>query len=168
LESGAGYHEPRAGERYRLGSSQIEVLHPERLMNDLNESSICLRFSFGQISLVFTGDAEQRAEREMLQRGLPLTAQILRLGHHGSRTSSSPDFLRAVSPEITIYSAGAGNSYGHPHSEVLDRVARMGIPVLGTDRHGTIRLISDGRTYKVATEHPTSLAERQGHEVLSR
>ena len=168
LSSGAAYHEPRAGESFRMGSALIEVLHPVELTGDLNESSIGIRVTFGQVSVVLTGDAEAPSERAMIQRGHNLSAQILRMGHHGSQTSSTPEFLQAVRPEVAIYSAGQGNSYGHPHDVVLQRLTQMGIPVLGTDRHGTIRVQTDGVTYQVTTERGSFLASTPGQPVLAR
>jgi competence protein ComEC len=168
LSSGAAYHEPRAGESYRIGSVLVEVLHPAELSGDFNDSSVGVRISFGQVALVFTGDAERHAEHQMIARGHALSAQILQLGHHGSRTSSTPEFLHAVRPEVAIYSAGEGNSYGHPHDEVLQRLSQMGIPVLGTDRHGTIRVTTDGSQFQIATERGVLMASPPREPVYSR
>jgi competence protein ComEC len=98
---------------------------------------------------VLTGDAEEHTERAMIQRGHELQAQVLQRGHHGSRTSSSLAFLQAIQPEIAIYSAAEGNQYGHPHAVVIERLDGLGIPVYGTDQHGTIRIVTDGETYQV-------------------
>lgn len=168
LSSGAAYHEPRAGESYRIGSARVEVLHPAHLTGDLNDSSVSVRIAFGQVGFVFTGDAEAGAEREMIGRGHVLTAQILQLGHHGSRTSSTPEFLHAVRPEVAIYSAGEGNSYGHPHEDVLQRIAQMGIAVYGTDRHGTIRVTTDGSRYQIATQRGAVMANQPSQPVYAR
>jgi competence protein ComEC len=107
------------------------------------------RALYGGMALLFTGDAEVHTERAMIARGHDLRARVLQLGHHGSRTSSSEEFLRAVSPEVAVYSAGKGNLYGHPHAEPLDRLERLGIPVYGTDIHGTIVVVTDGTTSKI-------------------
>ncbi len=152
LNSDAGYHEPRAGEAFHVGSARVEVIHPKTLTGDLNHGSIAVRIVYGNVAFLLPGDAEKEAELEMLDRGHPLTAQILKLGHHGSSTSSTEPFLRAVGPEAAVYSAGAGNSYGHPHSEVVDRLAAMAVDVYGTDRHGTIQVVTDGTTFHVRTE----------------
>ena len=152
LESDAGYREPRAGEVFEIGSARVEVVHPEELTGDLNHGSVVVRVVFGEVAFLLTGDAEAEAEQEMLERGHALQAQVLKLGHHGSRTSSTEPFVRAVNPEVAIYSAGAGNSYGHPHQEVLDRLAAMEVRVYGTDRHGTIQVTTDGHTFDVRTE----------------
>jgi len=107
------------------------------------------RILFGDMTFLFTGDAEVANEAAMVRRGHTLNAQILQLGHHGSRTSSSSAFLRAVQPELAIWSAGKGNSYGHPHAEVLTRLKVMGVTVCGTVAYGTITVRTDGQRYAV-------------------
>lgn len=149
LDSPADYHEPKAGELFQFGSLSLEVLNPGRLTGDLHEGSIAVRAVYGQVAFLFTGDAEEQTEQAMVQRGHAPTAQILQLGHHGSRTSSTALFLGAVRPAVAIYSAEADNSYGHPHAEVIDRLASLQIPVYGTDCHGTIKVRTDGSTYEL-------------------
>lgn len=152
LESEAGYHEPRAGEVLELGDLRLEVVSPRDLTGNLNDDSIAVRVVFNDVVLLFTGDAEREAERRMVQSGLPLKAHVLHLGHHGSRTSSTPDFIAAVDPDVAIYSAGAGNTYGHPDPGVMERLRRAGITVYGTDVHGTIKVTTDGMRYWVEPE----------------
>lgn len=149
LDSDADYHEPRAGETFDFGSARVEVYNPHELTGNVHEGSISLRLTYGAVAFIFTGDAEAVTEQAMIARGHDLRAQVLQLGHHGSRTSSALAFLQAVQPEVAIYSAAEGNSYGHPHAEVIDRLANLGIPVYGTDRQGTIRVITDGVSYEI-------------------
>jgi len=153
LASDADYHEPRAGEVFEFGTLLIEVLNPHQITGDFHEGSISVRMTYGELSFVFTGDAETHTEQAMIDRGHNLEAQVLHLGHHGSRTSSGSAFLDAVSPDIAIYSAGEGNQYGHPHVEVVERVAAMGISLYGTDIHGTVVVVTDGVTYSVEGEY---------------
>ncbi|MDG5787145.1 MBL fold metallo-hydrolase [Evansella sp. AB-P1] len=152
LASDADYHEPRAGESYTFGSIKIEVVNPDRLTGDFHEGSISVRAAFGDVSFLFTGDAEHQTERAMIDGGHHLKAEIFQLGHHGSSTSNTEAFLNAVNPEITIYSAGEDNSYGHPHSEVVERINNLGIPLYGTDVHGRVLVRTDGSSYSVHTE----------------
>lgn len=151
LESDADYYEPRAGESFQVGSLEIEVLHPRSLTGGLNEDSISLRIEYRDIAFIFTGDAYKQAEKQMLQQTDHIQAQILQLGHHGSNTSTDKQFIQEVQPEIAIYSAGAGNSYGHPHQETLDTLNDAHVDIYGTDVHGTIIVTTNGETYEVTT-----------------
>lgn len=149
LESDTNYTEPRAGESYTIGSAIVDVLHPGKLNGDLNHGSIVVRITFSDVSILFMGDAELLAEEEILRSEHPVQVDILKIGHHGSRSSSSKEFLQKVDPDIAIYSAARGNSYGHPHPEVMERLTKKGMDVYGTDMHGTIRIVSDGLIYSV-------------------
>lgn len=146
------YYEPQIGEVFDIGKAVITVLHPNDLTSGVNDNSLSFHIQYGNISFLYTGDAEQQAEREMLTRDFPLEATILHLGHHGSKTSTTNDFLETVRPEVAIYSAGEKNKYGHPDQEVLDRVTTFGAQLYGTDVDGTIRLETDGVTYSIQTE----------------
>jgi len=100
------------------------------------------------------GDAEKEAEASMLIKSdvqVP-DVEILKVGHHGSRTASSSDFLAVTTPEMAIYMAGAGNVYGHPHQETITALTNVGAKILGTDTSGTIVITSDGKEYSVAKE----------------
>lgn len=151
-ETDVSYYEPRAGETFQIGSVNIEVLNPTELKGDQHESGIAIRVTYGDISFLLTGDIEEITEHEMLERNEPVRAQIFQLGHHGSSTSNTEPFLREVQPELAVYSAGIENKYGHPHGEVMERLDRLGIQTLGTDRYGTILVRTDGITYEVSTE----------------
>lgn len=113
--------------------------------DDLNDHSAVLKLRFGQASFLFTGDAERRSEMDMLSSGADLTAQILKVGHHGSSTSTSPEFLEAVGPEVAVISAGNDNSYGHPHDEVVGRLESFGVEILRTDLMGDIIINTDAQ-----------------------
>ncbi|MDL4843078.1 MBL fold metallo-hydrolase [Aquibacillus rhizosphaerae] len=150
--SGADYDEPRAGDLYEVGSLQIDILHPTHITGNPNEESISLKLTYGAIGFVFTGDAETNQEQEMMNLEVNLDAEFLQLGHHGSNTSTSKAFLDAVSPKVAVYSAGAGNHYGHPASEVVELVQDYGATLYGTDVHGTIVVTTDGVEYAIATK----------------
>ncbi|WP_042146855.1 MBL fold metallo-hydrolase [Paucisalibacillus sp. EB02] len=151
LTSGANYHEPRTGEEYDIGPMNVKVLYPNSITGASNEESISLLFTYGEVTFLFTGDADQRAENWMMNSGLSVDADILQLGHHGSSTSSNQAFVEAVSPEVAIYSAGSENSYGHPHLEVVSLIQNLGIQLYGTDVHGTIIVRTDGKDYSIKT-----------------
>lgn len=151
-EAGIPYEEPRRGDVYDVGALEIEVLHPEELSDDINGDSLSFRISYGETAFIFTGDADIQAEREMVASGLQLEADILLMGHHGSNTSTSLEFLRAIKPDVAIYSAGLDNPYGHPYAEILASAENEGAEVYGTDVHGTIIVETDGQEYSVETD----------------
>lgn len=111
---------------------------------DLNNYSVVLRLTFGADSFLFTGDAEKESEEEMLGAGFDLSATVLKCGHHGSETSTSPPFLSAVGPQYAVISCGVDNDYGHPDAVTLEKLSAAGVEVFRTDLQGTIVAVSDG------------------------
>lgn len=152
LENDIDFIEPEAGDIFNIGNMEISILHPKTLTGDLNEDSIAARFTYGDISFLFTGDAYRKQEQQMMSQNYPLQADFIQLGHHGSNTSSDPAFIQTVDPTYAIYSAGANNSYGHPHEEVVSLFNDSDMTLLGTDVHGTIKVTTDGKSYDVTTE----------------
>ena len=118
---------------------------------ELNDYSLVLHLAYGETSFLFTGDAEKLSEQEMLKSGLPLEADVLKVGHHGSSTSSHKKFLEAVAPTWAVISCDGNNEYGHPHKEVVNRIEKLGIEIYRTDRDGTVMAISDGQTVTFRT-----------------
>ncbi len=111
---------------------------------NLNNYSIVLLFKYGERRILLAGDAEIESENEQLAYGYDIKADIIKLGHHGSRTSSSNKYLLAVSPSVAIVSCGKDNIYGHPHQEVLKRLKRLNVSIYQTDKHGTILVQTNG------------------------
>jgi len=151
---GADVHIARLHDVIKAGDLELFVHHPADLSGSTNNNSIVLHLAYGDIDFLFTGDAEQEAEAEMLALSslqLP-EVEILKVGHHGSRTASSADFLAVTSPEVAIYMAGVDNSYGHPHAETITALNAIGAQIYGTDVNGTIIVTTDGETYLVNTE----------------
>lgn len=143
----------RAGQLLAWGDVQGLVVHPgEPLSASANDRSVVLRVTYGDVSVLLTGDAESLAETQMLARGLPLQAQLLKVAHHGSDTSSSASFLRAVGAEQALISVGAANPYGHPGQATLERLTASGAEIWRTDLDGAIVATIDGRAYRVAAE----------------
>ncbi|MFC1982886.1 MBL fold metallo-hydrolase [Chloroflexota bacterium] len=134
----------RRGDTIQAGDIILHVLHPDNLGSTTNNNSIVMSLSFGQVDFLFTGDAEQEAEASMLTAGIVPDVEILKVGHHGSRSSSSAQFLDTVKPEIAIYMAGQVNSYGHPHQESIAALAEVHALIYGTDIYGTIIIVTDG------------------------
>ena len=137
---------PTAGETFALGGAQVQILGPLRSEEDSNDNSIVLKVSFGATSFLFTGDAERAEEQDLLNAGVNLQSTVLKVGHHGSDTSTSYPFLRAVAPQYAVISVGAGNSYGHPTEAVLSRLRDAGVTPFRTDLQGEITAVSDGQT----------------------
>lgn len=153
---GIAFTEARAGMVKDLGSGlRLEILHPTvPSAEDLNDASIVTRLVFGRVAFLFTGDAEAKAEKEMLTTGRNVQAQVLKLGHHGSTTSSSREFIEAVAPSYAVVMLEAGNRYGHPHRETVDLMEEMDILVYRTDLHGSIVFTTDGAKIQVkSTKH---------------
>lgn len=137
---------PTAGETFALGGAQVQILGPLHSAEDSNDNSIVLKVSFGATSFLFTGDAERAEEQDLLNAGVNLQSTVLKVGHHGSDSSTSYPFLRAVAPQYAVISVGAGNSYGHPTEAVLSRLRDAGVTTFRTDMQGEITAVSDGQT----------------------
>lgn len=135
---------PQVGSVFTLGSAECTVLAPNDTYDDPNNASIALMVKNGENSFLFTGDAEKKAEKDILKNGLPLQAQVYKAGHHGSRSSSTEDFLDAVAPEYAVISCGEDNSKGHPHAATLNNLRARGVKVYRTDEQGSLTAISDG------------------------
>ena len=155
--SGARWERIRPGEALSIDGVTLEFLAPDSAwtasLDDANLASSVIRARYGNVSFLFTGDAEAPEEEWMLAHdSLALAATVLKVGHHGSITSTTPAFLRAVHPRLALISVGAGNSYGHPGAEVLRELAAAGVQTLRTDRLGTIVIRTDGVALSVQTE----------------
>jgi beta-lactamase superfamily II metal-dependent hydrolase len=146
---GAEVHVAHRGDEIEAGGLTFTVLNPATLAGTTNNNSIVLSLSYGEVDFLFTGDAEQEAEASMVGAGIVPDVEILKVGHHGSRTASSASFLAAAQPETAIYMAGVGNSYGHPHAETISALQAIGASIYGTNVHGTIVVTTDGTTYNV-------------------
>jgi competence protein ComEC len=116
-----------------------------------NSDSLVLKIESENSSLLFTGDIEQEAEEDILHLGSRLKSDIIKVPHHGGRTSSSEGFINAVAPQIAVISSGRGNSFGHPHKETLERYERAGTTVLRTDVNGAVTITNHGRSYEIRT-----------------
>lgn len=137
-------------ESFSLGSARVEILACPDNADNLNNTSIILKVTHGNKSFLFTGDAEREEEQTLLDKGM-LKSDVLKVGHHGSDTSTSYTFLREVMPEYAVISVGKGNSYGHPTNEVLSRLRDADVKVFRTDLQGDIIMKSDGDNISVTT-----------------
>lgn len=135
---------PVVGEQYSLGDAEFAILAPTQMYSDSNNNSIVIILTHGNNKFLFTGDAESEEESDILNSDISIDADVYKVGHHGSGSSSSIDFLNAVSPTYTVISCAEGNSYGHPHAETLNNLREMGVQVFRTDEQGSIIATSDG------------------------
>lgn len=121
---------------------------------DVNNESVVGRLTFGNFAMLFTGDAEGPVEKDIAASyGKKLKCQVLKAGHHGSKTSSTAEFLKLVQPESVVMSLGVNNQYGHPHEALLNRLQKQGVKnIYRTDANGTITIVSDGSSYSITTE----------------
>ncbi len=145
---------PTPGESFLLGSARVTVLGPLRLdYEDVNDTSIVLRIEYGDLTFLFTGDMESVAERDLLDAETNLKADVLKVGHHGSYSSSSYRFLREVAPTYGVISCGRNNDYGHPHESVLSRYRDADVKLYRTDLQGHIVCrTTDGKTLTFTTQ----------------
>ena len=150
---------PAVGTVWPLGSATVTLLGPVKQYDETNDTSLVLRIDYGSTSFLLTGDMESDAERDLVESGANLKADVLQVGHHGSSTSSSYIFLNAVLPKMGIISCGVNNKYGHPHEETLSILRDAGVDVYRTDLMGTITIGSDGANYTVSSEHYATDAE---------
>lgn len=142
------------GQKIIAGKTEFNILYPfedisGQKFKDSNNTSLVLQVFFGQKSFLFTGDLLQSGEKDILQKSISVDSDVLKVGHHGSKTSTSEEFVNTISPELAVISSGRNNSYGHPHKIVLDTLNKFGITILRTDVDGDISIISDGKNLQV-------------------
>jgi len=140
------------GDQYFLGSAIFTVVAPNSSSyEELNNYSVGIQLTYGDSTFLLVGDAEKISEDEIIENGIDLTADVLKLSHHGSAYSSSDEFLSAVTPAYAVISVGNNNEYGHPHEKTLQAILDRGIKLYRTDIQGTIVFTSDGKTISVNT-----------------
>lgn len=140
------------GAVYTVGEAQLQVLAPIEMSSDCNDMSVVTRLTFGKTAFLFAGDAEVAVEKDILNSGYAVQSTVLKVGHHGASTSSSAAFLKRVAPQYAVIPCGSGNSYGHPHTETLERLDGLGATVYRSDVHGDVVFTSDGDTVSIETE----------------
>lgn len=149
---------------YALGGATVTVLGPREAYDDPNNTSIVLRVCLGDCAFVFSGDAEWQSEAAILDAGCDVSCGVLKAGHHGSSTSNSYRWLLEADPQAMVISCGKNNDYGHPHEEVMSRLADAEIDVLRTDMQGHIVCVCDGESYVFYTQYtadaPTNPIEK--------
>lgn len=143
----------KVGDSYDFGPGRLTILGPAAEYDELNNTSLVCRFVYDGVSFLFTGDMESPVEKDMIKEGgASLKSDVLKVGHHGSRTSTSQKFYQAVDPACCVICVGEDNSYGHPNPETLDTIAENGAEIYRTDYHGSIVLGVCDKTLNVSTE----------------
>lgn len=150
-EQGLEIEIPTPGDTFSIGSAEVEVLGPLKEYSETNNTSLVLMVTYGETRFLLTGDMEAEAEKDLVESGRDLDADLLKVGHHGSGGSSSYVFLRAVTPEYAVIQCGADNDYGHPHEETLSRLRDAGAKVYRNDLQGDIWAYSDGTSITITT-----------------
>ena len=150
-KQGIGITVPSAGDEFMLGSAHVQILGPQKNYDDPNDTSIVMKVTYGETSFLFTGDAERTAEADILDAGYDLSSTVLKVGHHGSDTSTSYPFLREIMPEYAVIQVGKDNSYGHPTEDTLSRLRDAEVKVYRNDLQGDIVCSSDGKTVSFTT-----------------
>mgnify|MGYP002524496661 FL=1 len=130
----------------------VKKIKDQKGNSDFNNNSIVGRLTYGNFSMMFTGDAEKEEEASILSQKGTFKSDVLKVGHHGSRTSTSPEFLKAVAPKEAFISCGQGNDYGHPHKATVDKLNKAKIHIYRTDRDGTVTLTTTGKEYTIQKE----------------
>jgi competence protein ComEC len=158
LPAAARLHEVARGYVRRKSGVKVEVLHPpasalNRSRLD-NESSLAIKITYGRIAFLLAADIGRSSERLLIEQGLPLQAAVLKVGHHGSNSSTSQDFLLKVRPTLAVITVGQANVLGFPHPQVLERCRQAGARLLRTDLKGAIEISTDGTNLAVKTAVP--------------
>lgn len=143
---------PMPGDTFEVGSAKVDILGPMWFSNNTNNMSLIVRITYGNVTFLFTGDAEREEEQDLVEADVPLQADVLKVSHHGSNSSSGDVFLGAVKPRYAVVSVGADNQYGHPAEEVLGRLIDAGAEIYRTDLQGTIICKTNGTYVEFRTE----------------
>jgi competence protein ComEC len=169
------FETPKRGDKINFAPGiDVEILNPESsyFTDDLNQNSVVLKVTDKNVSFLLMGDAGLEAENDIMKAGYDVNADILKVGHHGSRTSSGTSFISAVSPEISFIEVGMENDNGHPHAEILERLQKVS-KVYRTDLDDTITVTTDGSTFTVTTqkmkprEEAKSISAGNGSSIAS-
>ncbi len=157
---------PQTDAVYTLGELKFEFLSPKKDFEDTNNNSLVVLFTFKNARMLFMGDAEKEVENELVSQGENVRADLLKVGHHGSRNASTERFLREVSPTCAVIQCEKGNSYGHPHKEALTRLKNCGANILRCDNSGTIVIKCDGDVFSDGYSTVYSVDEKAKAEAF--
>lgn len=174
LDKKAKLKMPRKGDSFNYENVNLKIIAPQdpllkNTKSDINNSSIVSKLTYGSFSFLFTGDMEEDSQDQILkEQENELKSTILKVAHHGSRYTTSNEFLDAVKPELAIISCGKDNSYNHPHKEALARMNKKKIPFYRTDLNGTVVITTDGKTYKVSIQKAGKDSNNEAPNKMSK
>lgn len=166
-EKGLKITTPVVGDKYSLGNAEYTILGPSsESYNNFNDYSVILKLDYGKTSFMFTGDAEKKAEGEVIDLNEDINSDVLKVGHHGSTTSTIDEFLKQVNPSYAVIQVGEGNSYNLPDKEILDKLENEDIEIYRNDIHGAIKFVSDGKKLSIETEkHSDNIIEEDKENI---
>ena len=141
-----------SGYSFKVGAALVEILSPVKQNKNLNNMSVVLKITYGDTTFLFQGDAEKEIEKQLLRSGIDISADVLKIGHHGSNTSSDNNFIKAVNPDYAVISCADDNSFGHPHLSVVKRLYENNITPYVTSLNGNVTITSDGKNIMVISE----------------
>lgn len=168
INKGYSITKPVIGNTYNLGKSSFKIIAPASTYgSEYNNWSVGIKFSNGDIDFLFCGDAESSAEYDIIRANNDLSAEVYKVSHHGSDTSSSDSFLNKINPSYAVISVGTGNSYGHPDEETLAKLKNKGVKVFRTDKQGIIIATTDGKDISWSLEPTTDYTSGSGHQSSS-
>ena len=137
---------------FRIGDARVEIFSPNTQSNNLNNMSVVLKITYGETEFLFQGDSETKIENDLMRADYDIDVDVLKIGHHGSKTSTSSTYLEATSPQFAVISSGYGNNYGHPNGEILKRLDNSEITTLITSLDGDVVVTSNGEKITVSTQ----------------
>ncbi len=146
-----------AGDAFMLGTAKVEILSPIKQDKNLNNMSVVIKITYGDTEFLFQGDSESTVEKQILRSGADIDVDVIKIGHHGSNTSTSDSYIDAVSPQYAIVSAGIKNDYGHPSFPVIDRLHQNNVEIYSTSYNGNIIVNSDGNNISIIKEYENDL-----------
>lgn len=157
-----------AGYSFNLGNFKCDIVGPVNISDDANNNSVVMKLSYGEDSILLTGDCSKAEEKDIIENGADISAVLLKSGHHGSSTSSTEDFIRKVNPKTVVISCGKNNSYGHPHKETIATYNKYGIKVYRTDQEGTIIAYCSGKGITIDSKNiESNITNKKANEADS-
>jgi len=163
-QKGISYEVGRTGDTITLGDVNIKVLHPDNTDYDLNNASIVLLMKYGKAKFLFMGDAEEEVEEELIDDSYNIRAHFLKVGHHGSGTSTTFGFIDEVNPQVAVIMCGEDNDYGHPHQSTIKLLKENEIETYRTDQNGTVVIKTDGESYSVDKQFESNVSSQEYDE----